>query len=333
MRYPHALARYIQRSHGDTTATASSQSSGAARLADLCQGQPTTLGSGEHGLWSMQACTLRHGVHTGWVAPYHAAAMHHHTRILERAVPGLHQRCPSLGALKRVVWQQPFNDTVSEWLRRWTRNPLGSARKGSNPFGVDRRLGRGVWVQVCVACALCIGLTMLDVDGGGGRTHIRGSLLLAGPPTAGGWLPHFMHKLDLFPQRRTLCDQRAARVEKQAMRCPHRLARYIQRSHGDTTAMASSQSSGAARLVDLSQGPSAILGSGEHGLWSMHACTVQLVAHSVVAHMCGPDPFLVSGKTGSLQPQTWQAQCLAVCLMHARPAVRTMPQNIICSCL
>ena len=28
------------------------------------------------------------------------------------------------------------HDTVSEWLRRWTRNPLGSAREGSNPFGV-----------------------------------------------------------------------------------------------------------------------------------------------------------------------------------------------------
>ena len=27
-------------------------------------------------------------------------------------------------------------DTVSEWLRRWTRNPLGSAREGSNPSGV-----------------------------------------------------------------------------------------------------------------------------------------------------------------------------------------------------
>ena len=27
-------------------------------------------------------------------------------------------------------------DTVSEWLRRWTRNPLGSARRGSNPLGV-----------------------------------------------------------------------------------------------------------------------------------------------------------------------------------------------------
>ena len=28
------------------------------------------------------------------------------------------------------------HDTVSEWLRRWTRNPLGSARVGSNPAGV-----------------------------------------------------------------------------------------------------------------------------------------------------------------------------------------------------
>ena len=27
-------------------------------------------------------------------------------------------------------------DSVSEWLRRWTRNPLGSARVGSNPTAV-----------------------------------------------------------------------------------------------------------------------------------------------------------------------------------------------------
>ena len=37
-------------------------------------------------------------------------------------------------------------DTVSERLRRWTRNPLGSARRGSNPLGVAcgwfRRVGR-----------------------------------------------------------------------------------------------------------------------------------------------------------------------------------------------
>ena len=31
---------------------------------------------------------------------------------------------------------QQASDTVSERLRRWTRNPLGSARRGSNPLGV-----------------------------------------------------------------------------------------------------------------------------------------------------------------------------------------------------
>ena len=36
------------------------------------------------------------------------------------------------------------HDTVSERLRRWTRNPLGSARRGSNPLGVvlSRRMQR-----------------------------------------------------------------------------------------------------------------------------------------------------------------------------------------------
>ena len=28
-------------------------------------------------------------------------------------------------------------DEVTEWLRRWTANPLGSARVGSNPILVD----------------------------------------------------------------------------------------------------------------------------------------------------------------------------------------------------
>ena len=45
--------------------------------------------------------------------------------------------------LLRYGLQVPAEDTVSEWLRRWTRNPLGSARKGSNPFGVDAQLGFG----------------------------------------------------------------------------------------------------------------------------------------------------------------------------------------------
>ena len=28
---------------------------------------------------------------------------------------------------------------MSEWLRSWTRNPMGSARRGSNPLGVVLR--------------------------------------------------------------------------------------------------------------------------------------------------------------------------------------------------
>ena len=34
--------------------------------------------------------------------------------------------------------------TVSEWPRRWIRNPLGSARRGSNPLAVG-----------CLAATLC----------------------------------------------------------------------------------------------------------------------------------------------------------------------------------
>ena len=42
----------------------------------------------------------------------------------------------------------PCTDTLSEWLTRWTRNPLGSARKGSNPLGVAllARYVAGVWM-------------------------------------------------------------------------------------------------------------------------------------------------------------------------------------------
>ena len=46
---------------------------------------------------------------------------------------------------KSLVHQH--QDTVSEWLRRWTRNPLGSARKGSNPFGVDL-LHHNQWICI-----------------------------------------------------------------------------------------------------------------------------------------------------------------------------------------
>ena len=34
-------------------------------------------------------------------------------------------------------WRIYYNDEVAEWLRRWTANPMGSARVGSNPILVD----------------------------------------------------------------------------------------------------------------------------------------------------------------------------------------------------
>ena len=40
------------------------------------------------------------------------------------------------GVLVVAKQGQMQQDTLSEWLRRWTRNPLGSARKGSNLLGV-----------------------------------------------------------------------------------------------------------------------------------------------------------------------------------------------------
>ena len=39
-----------------------------------------------------------------------------------------------------IFWKDPRgiktteHDEVAEWLRRWTANPLGSARVGSNPI-------------------------------------------------------------------------------------------------------------------------------------------------------------------------------------------------------
>ena len=37
-----------------------------------------------------------------------------------------------------------MKDTVSEWLRSWTRNPMGFARRGSNPLGVVFRFSSHV---------------------------------------------------------------------------------------------------------------------------------------------------------------------------------------------
>ena len=46
-------------------------------------------------------------------------------------------------------------DEVAEWLRRWTANPLGSARVGSNPIFVDNFLCLGVSTEMAIKKKNC----------------------------------------------------------------------------------------------------------------------------------------------------------------------------------
>jgi hypothetical protein len=38
---------------------------------------------------------------------------------------------------KKKISPTKHEDEVAEWLRRWTANPMGSARVGSNPILVE----------------------------------------------------------------------------------------------------------------------------------------------------------------------------------------------------
>ena len=44
--------------------------------------------------------------------------------------------CPRLNKFEEISLGGSC-DEVAEWLRRWTANPLGSARVGSNPILVE----------------------------------------------------------------------------------------------------------------------------------------------------------------------------------------------------
>ena len=44
----------------------------------------------------------------------------------------------------------PYFDTLAEWLRRWTANPLGYARAGSNPAGVVLFIYFDIFVQFLI---------------------------------------------------------------------------------------------------------------------------------------------------------------------------------------
>ena len=71
-----------------------------------------------------------------------------HSISLEKAQPG------------RELWHGGdswlHDDKVAEWLRRWTANPMCSARVGSNPILVDifaHRLSRGFLVSHPISAA------------------------------------------------------------------------------------------------------------------------------------------------------------------------------------
>ena len=54
---------------------------------------------------------------------------------------------------------------LSEWLRRWTRNPLGSARVGSNPAAVDLLLHVIFIMQGLIRCRVVVVFVVLSIDG------------------------------------------------------------------------------------------------------------------------------------------------------------------------
>ena len=49
-----------------------------------------------------------------------------------------------------------INDEVAEWLRRWTANPMGSARVGSNP----------ILVEILAIFSLCLQISTLRLECG-----------------------------------------------------------------------------------------------------------------------------------------------------------------------
>ena len=64
--------------------------------------------------------------------------------------------CPNYRPPGRIdtVSQRPSTtpgriDAVSQRPRRWTRKPLGSARKGSNPLGLGEHLGPQSFLGIC----------------------------------------------------------------------------------------------------------------------------------------------------------------------------------------
>ena len=67
--------------------------------------------------------------------------------------------------LQNEMFRTFLRDTVAEWLRRWTRNPLGSARVGSNPTGVVFYfVFRFNWIEACFSEVKAWFEVLLDIN-------------------------------------------------------------------------------------------------------------------------------------------------------------------------
>ena len=100
--------------------------------------------------------------------------------------------------IERVVAQRRLlfmcRGTVSERLRRWTRNPLVSARRGLNALDavLRQRFEGGGWGQACERCKQVMGTskTVLPREGAGnsapdGWDDASGNFLDEFPPRSG----------------------------------------------------------------------------------------------------------------------------------------------------
>ena len=75
----------------------------------------------------------------------------------------------------------PNTDTVSEWSRRWTRNPLGSARRGSNPLGVVRAALKNRYICSLIRYGPCPSLPLPPFAIPSDTAHAL-PILAPGPP-------------------------------------------------------------------------------------------------------------------------------------------------------
>ena len=75
-----------------------------------------------------------------WCSGYHARFTRERSWVRPPVEPGIVFWCRRISKKKKNLcmhsissWLRSSTVVVAEWLRRWTRNPLGSPRAGSNP--------------------------------------------------------------------------------------------------------------------------------------------------------------------------------------------------------